>query len=189
MKSEAGRALVRLRILITSAWSAVRGIRGWLAHRHQSEPAPVALQPGDPAPDFELPGSDGHVYRLGDFRGLESVVLAWFPKAFTSGCAAQCRSLEAAGDRIRSSGARHFGANLDRPGTNREFAEALGLGYPILSDVDGRVARAYGVLGSGTFPSRWTFFIGEDGRIKAIDKNVRVLSHGRDVVTRLGELT
>jgi peroxiredoxin len=41
----------------------------------------------------------------------------------------------------------------------------------------------------GVYPSRWTFFIGEDGRIKAIDRNVRVLSHGRDVVTRLGELT
>jgi hypothetical protein len=40
---------------------------------------------GDPAPDFELPGSDGRTHRLGDFRGKKAVVLAWFPKAFTGG--------------------------------------------------------------------------------------------------------
>lgn len=179
--------LVPFRILITSVWSAGRGLLGWLAG--PAEPTPINLEPGDLAPDFELPASDGRVYRLSEFKGREAVVVAWFPKAFTSGCAAECRSLEASGDLIRSLRARHFGANMDRPETNREFADALGLGYPILSDVDGRVARAYGVLRMGAYPSRWTFFIGEDGRIKAIDRNVRVLSHGRDVVTRLGELT
>jgi len=160
---------------------------GWIAGRNG--PVPVDLEPGDPAPDFELPASDGRVYRLREFAGRKAVVIAWFPKAFTAGCAAECRSLEASGNVIRSLGVQHFGANMDRPDTNREFAQALGLGYPILSDGDGRVARAYGVLRTGAYPSRWTFFIGEDGRIKAIDKHVRVLSHGSDVVTRLGELT
>jgi thioredoxin-dependent peroxiredoxin len=43
------------------------------------------LKPGDPAPAFSLPGSDGKMYRLADFRGKQAVVLAWFPKAFTGG--------------------------------------------------------------------------------------------------------
>lgn len=43
------------------------------------------LNPGDLAPDFSLPGSDGRTYKLSDFRGKQVVVLAWFPKAFTSG--------------------------------------------------------------------------------------------------------
>jgi peroxiredoxin Q/BCP len=180
-------SLVRVRILITSAWSAMKGIVAWAAGRDRGRS--VRLEPGDPAPDFELRASDGRTYRLREFKGREAVVLAWFPKAFTSGCAAECRSLEASGARIQSLGARHFGANMDRPETNREFAQALGLGYPILSDVDGQVARAYGVLGPAGFPSRWTFFIGKDGRIEAIDRDVRVLSHGGDVVRRLGELT
>jgi len=42
------------------------------------------LAPGDPAPPFSLPGSDGKVHRLEDLKG-KTVVLAWFPKAFTGG--------------------------------------------------------------------------------------------------------
>jgi len=46
---------------------------------------PVELKPGDEAPDFTLPGSDGRSYHLRDFRGKRAVVVAWFPKAFTGG--------------------------------------------------------------------------------------------------------
>jgi len=42
-------------------------------------------EPGDPAPDFSLVGSDGKTHRLSDYRGKQAVVLAWFPKAFTGG--------------------------------------------------------------------------------------------------------
>jgi peroxiredoxin Q/BCP len=41
--------------------------------------------PGDPAPEFSLPGSDGQTHSLSDYRGKQAVVLAWFPKAFTGG--------------------------------------------------------------------------------------------------------
>ncbi len=43
------------------------------------------LKPGDKAPEFELPGSDGKTYKLADFKDKQAVVLAWFPKAFTGG--------------------------------------------------------------------------------------------------------
>ena len=45
----------------------------------------MALQVGDPAPDFELLGSDGKTYRLSEFKGKRPVVIAWFPKASTPG--------------------------------------------------------------------------------------------------------
>jgi peroxiredoxin Q/BCP len=45
----------------------------------------IRIEPGDAAPDFELPGSDGRSYRLRDFTGRRAVVIAWFPKAFTGG--------------------------------------------------------------------------------------------------------
>ena len=69
-----------------------------------------------------------------------------------------------------------------------EFARALGLRFPILSDESRDTARAYGVLTRSGFTSRWTFYIGLDGRILDIDKHVETASHGRDVAARLSEL-
>ena len=46
--------------------------------------AQAELKIGDPAPDFDLQGSDGKAYKLSDLKGT-AVVLAWFPKAFTGG--------------------------------------------------------------------------------------------------------
>lgn len=48
-------------------------------------PALAGVEVGDPAPDFELQGSDGNVYKLSQFKGEKPVVIAWFPKAFTGG--------------------------------------------------------------------------------------------------------
>ena len=46
-------------------------------------PQERSLQPGDLAPDFTLPASDGKTYSLADYRGVKPVVIAWFPKANT----------------------------------------------------------------------------------------------------------
>jgi peroxiredoxin len=57
------------------------GVINTAMHAHQTV---TNLQPGDPAPDFELTGSDNRTYRLKDLEG-QPVVIAWFPKAFTGG--------------------------------------------------------------------------------------------------------
>ena len=80
---------------------------------------------------------------------------------------------------------RYFGASVDTPETNARFAESLGAGYPILSDPTKMVARAYGVLQASGFASRWTFYIGQDGRILDVDRKVSAASHGRDIVERM----
>jgi len=108
-------------------------------------------------------------------------VIAWFPKAFTGGCAAECRSIGANRDALRRFNVAYFGANVDRSETNRAFADATGIGFPILSDHGRDVARSYGVLGPGGLPFRWTFYIGVDRRILAIDRQVRFGSHGLDI--------
>ena len=90
---------------------------------------------------------------------------------------------------MRRLNVRYFTASVDSPETNTRFAESLGLDYPILSDQTKEVARAYGVLAPSGFASRWTFYIGADGRILEIDKKVSAASHGDDVVARLTELT
>jgi len=50
-----------------------------------AEEETTMLRPGDPAPPFALAGSDGSTHSLADYAGKQAVVIAWFPKAFTSG--------------------------------------------------------------------------------------------------------
>lgn len=177
---------MRLRILAETA-RAIATATTNVALRRGSAP-PVVLQPGDRAPQFSLQASNGQTYRLADFLGRHPVVIAWFPKAFTGGCTAECRSLAAHEAAFARTNVRCFAASVDTPEVNAEFADALGLTSPILSDPERTVARAYGVLGASGFPSRWTFYIGVDGRIIDIDKHVRASSHGSDVAARLMEL-
>jgi len=78
---------------------------------------------------------------------------------------------------------------VDSVEKNARFAASLGIDYPILSDPTKDVARAYGVLAPSGFASRWTFYIGADGRILDINKKVSASSHGADVVAKLTDLT
>ena len=177
---------MRLRILAETARAMAVGMTN--AALGRDVVSRVVLRPGDAAPDFTLKASDGATYGLSDFRGRKAVVIAWFPKAFTGGCTAECRSLGEFRSAFSQAGVQCFAASVDRPQTNAEFAAAFDLTCPILSDPDKDVARAYGVLGPSGFASRWTFYIGADGRILDIDTQVRASSHGRDVAARLTEL-
>jgi peroxiredoxin Q/BCP len=65
----------------------------------------------------------------------------------------------------------------------------LGADYPILSDPGKKVAEAYGVVHEGRpVPERWTFYIGKDGKILYVDRQVRAQTAAQDVVNRLKEL-
>jgi thioredoxin-dependent peroxiredoxin len=146
--------------------------------------ARIGLTAGAVAPDFALAASDGRTYRLSALRG-RAVVIAWFPKAFTAGCTWECRSIGLSKTTLGGFDAVIFAASCDTVETNREFAASTGIDFPILSDPDKTAARAYGVLGPIGLPSRWTVYIGVDGRILAIDREVRTRNHGADIVAAL----
>lgn len=83
----------------------------------------------------------------------------------------------------------YFAASTDTVETNRRFAESLGLDYPILSDPSRKTARAYGVVGPLLpWASRWTFYIGLDGRLLDVDRKVSARTAGPDVARRLAAL-
>jgi len=82
-----------------------------------------------------------------------------------------------------------FAASVDTPEDNKKFAESLGLDYPILSDPGKQVASSYGVVTpERPLAYRWTFYIGVDGKILAVDRKVSTATAGQDVVAKLGEL-
>ena len=152
--------------------------------------APVDLKVGDTAPAFSLPGTDGKTHTLADYKG-RFVVLAWYPKAFTNGCTAECKAFTSSGETIKSFNVAYFMASVDDADTNKKFAEQEQANFPMLSDPSKKVADAYGVLtptpGVG-FAKRWTFYIGPDGKILYIDKAVNTATAGADLAARLESL-
>ena len=83
----------------------------------------------------------------------------------------------------------YFAASTDTVQKNKEFAESLSVDYPILSDPEGQVAKAFGVLIPVVgVAKRWTFYIGKDGKILYVDRDVHVDSAGADVAARLAQL-
>jgi thioredoxin-dependent peroxiredoxin len=161
---------------------------------------PVELKVGDQAPDFTLQASDGKTYKLSDFKGKQAVVIAWFPRAMTSGCTIECKSLAENGDKIRKYNVAYFMASVDPVEKNTEFAKAtsVNLGsqtvekkeadFPILSDPTKETAKAYGVLSERGFSNRWTYYIGKDGKVLAIEKTIKPATSAEDMAAKLGEL-
>lgn len=147
-----------------------------------------ALEIGDVAPPFELKASDGKTYRLADYVGKQAVVIAWYPRAFTSGCTVECRSLAQNGDLLRAFDVAYFMASVDAADENARFAAETGADFPLLSDPDKSAAKAYDVLGMMGVANRHTIYIDQSGHVVAIDRNVRPATSAEDMAARLDAL-
>ena len=151
----------------------------------------VELKVGDKAPSFKLQGTDGKTHNLSDYAGKQAVVLAWFPAAFTQGCTIECKSLAEHGDLIKKYQVQYFMASVDPiegEQGNKAFAAAHNADFPLLSDPDKKTAEAYGVLNPKGMANRWTFYIGKDGKVLAIEKLVKPPTSAEDMAAKLGEL-
>jgi peroxiredoxin Q/BCP len=87
--------------------------------------------------------------------------------------------------------AKYFMASVDPiegEQGNKAFAAAHKADFPLLSDPTKKTAEAYGVLNAKGMANRWTFYIGKDGKILAIDKAVKPATSAEDMAARLGEL-
>ena len=145
------------------------------------------LKVGDMAPEFSMKGSDGKTYTLSDYKGKKAVVLAWFPKAFTSGCTVECKSLAENGHLLKEFNAEYFMASTDDVAKNKEFAAETKADFPLLSDPDAEAAKAYDVNMFG-FAKRHTFYIDKMGKIVMIDKNVRPKTSAEDMAKYMAML-
>src|SRR5882762_10569397 len=98
-------------------------------------------QVGEPAPDFELPGTDGP-FRLSDHRG-ERVVLLFYPGDNTMVCTKQfCSYRDRAGD-FASLNATVVGISSQDLASHEAFTAKYALTVPLLADLDNAVARDY----------------------------------------------
>jgi peroxiredoxin Q/BCP len=119
---------------------------------------------GKPAPGFALSAGDGKTYRLEDCAG-KPVVLVFYPMDNTPGCNKQLSALRDDQDKFDRAGAVLFGVNPAGVDDHRKFCDGFGFRFPLLSDPEMKVARAYGAAGS-SMNRRTVVVIGSDGLVK-----------------------
>ena len=148
------------------------------------------LQVGDKAPSFDLPGTDGrsHALPLPHNAATPGTVLAWFPKAYTSGCTIECRSLAQNGHLIKKFNVRYFMLSVDPIETNKAFAADESADFPLLSDATTEIAEKYGVLSPRGYAKRQTFYVDPQGTIQAIDRKVNPKTSAEDMAMYLLKL-
>jgi peroxiredoxin Q/BCP len=146
---------------------------------------------GDEAPDFELPDEAGTLRRLSEMLVDGPVVLYFYPAAMTPGCTAESCHFRDLSEEFAGLGAQRVGVSADPVERQKEFSERYSFDFPLLSDTDGSVARAYGVRRNfGPLPTRrTTFVIGRDRRILDIVRSeVRMSKHADQALATLRSL-
>src|ERR687885_2992369 len=150
----------------------------------------ATLKPGDPAPDFTLPDQSGEPVSLSSYRGRR-VLIFFYPKANTSGCTAQaCGLRDVAGDVGETA---ILGISPDKPPAQAKWDTKYGLGFPLLSDPEHKVAEAYGTWGEKSMYGkkymgiiRSAFLVDEDGNVAEAWYKVSPQDTATNLVQALG---
>jgi peroxiredoxin Q/BCP len=151
--------------------------------------ASVDLAPGVAAPDFEAHavggafGLTGSTVRLSGLRG-SVVVLYFYPKDDTPGCTTQACDLRDRWQRVLRPDAVFFGVSVDPIESHRAFIAKYQLPFPLISDEEQAIVRAYGVWVEKTMygkkfmgTERTTFVVRPDGNIKSVFRRVKPAEH------------
>lgn len=143
---------------------------------------------GESAPTFTLPtnSGDGDI-ALDDYRG-QWVVLYFYPKDGTSGCTLEARRFQEDLPKYHQLNAEVIGVSVDDVDSHESFCAAEGIEFPLLSDRDGYVSKAYGSWLSG-FSLRHTYLIDPDGVMRERFLGVRPAIHSREVLASLKSLS
>ena len=138
---------------------------------------------GDPAPDFELPGTAGS-FKLSEHRG-ERVVLLFYPGDNTPTCTKQFCSYRDREEELGSLGATVVGISAQDVASHEGFAGKHGITVPLLADVDKTVAKSYGVTAPVVGTRRAVFVVDEEGVVR--HRHVHALGLGYQSVDDLRE--
>jgi peroxiredoxin Q/BCP len=138
------------------------------------------MRKGDLVPDFELPDQDGVERTLDGFLEQGPVVLFFYPAALTPGCTRESCHFRDLAAEFAAVGAQRVGISADPVDKQRTFADRHAFDYPLLSDVDRKVAAMFGVTrGLSILPNkRATFVIGTDHRVlDVITSEINMAKH------------
>jgi thioredoxin-dependent peroxiredoxin len=148
----------------------------------------AALKVGSIAPEFALPTGEGKTLALSDLRG-KIVVLYFYPKDNTSGCTKEACDFRDNLAALKKKKVVVVGVSPDSAASHAKFAGKFDLSFPLVSDVDKTLVKAYGVWKEKSMYGRkymgierTTFVIGVDGLITHIFPKVKVAGHVAEVI-------
>jgi peroxiredoxin Q/BCP len=173
-----------------SRWRPLRCVALWAVTMLFSSTQAAELKPGDPAPDFQLLDQHGQQHGLTRYQG-QWLVLYFYPKDDTPGCTAEACEFRDDLLVLKRMAVAVIGVSLDKVQSHADFAAKYHLPFPLLSDRDGQVARAYGALfrlGPLRFAKRHTFLVDPAGRIAGIYRKVDPKTHSDQVIRDLQAL-
>lgn len=154
----------------------------------------AALQPGSPAPDFDLATDGGGRVRLADLKGRK-VVLYFYPKDDTSGCTREAIDFTGAANEMKKAGAVVIGVSKDSVASHDRFKAKHQLDVTLAADPDGEVVQKYGAWVQKSMYGRSymgidrsTFLIGPDGQVRRVWRKVKVPGHVSEVLNALREM-
>ena len=134
----------------------------------------MAPEVGAEAPDFTLRNQNREEVTLSSYRGKRSVLLVFFPFAFSSICTGELTAVRDDLSSFQNDEVQVLGVSVDHPFALKAWADAEGYGFPLLSDFwpHGAVAQAYGVLnGDAGFALRGTFLVDRSGIVRFAEVN------------------
>jgi thioredoxin-dependent peroxiredoxin len=150
------------------------------------------LAPGDAAPEFTLLDADGEPVSLSSYRGRR-VVVYFYPAAMTPGCTKEAVGFRDNLQALEAAGVAVLGISPDEPPKLAKFRDRDSLTFPLLSDPDAKVLRAYGAYGEKKLYGktivgviRSTFIVDADGKIGKAFYNVKATGHVDRVLRELG---
>lgn len=148
----------------------------------------IMLQKGDKAPYFQGQDQNGNTLKLTDFAGRK-LVLYFYPKDSTPGCTAEACDLRDNYERFLANGYAVIGVSKDSQKSHQKFIEKYNLPFPLISDPETVIIKAYDSWGLKKFMGREfmgtlrkTFVIDEEGVIENIIDKVETKSHSRQII-------
>ncbi|KMO36146.1 alkyl hydroperoxide reductase [Methylobacterium variabile] len=148
----------------------------------------MALNPGDPAPDFSLPATGGETVSLAGLKGRKAV-LYFYPKDDTSGCTLEAQAFNALRQAFAEADTAVIGVSPDPMKSHDKFRAKYGLDFPLASDETKAMLESYGVWAEKSMygrkymgVERTTFLIDRDGTVAKVWQKVKVPGHADAVL-------
>jgi peroxiredoxin Q/BCP len=144
-------------------------------------PPTEEIRAGDQAlSHLGLPDHTGAIRRLDDFRG-RNLVVYFYPRDDTPGCTVEGQEFRDLLDQFAALDCEVIGVSVDSVQSHRAFREKHSLGFTLLSDSDGKLTRAFGVMREG-YAARSTFVLDRELRIRRSFSEVTPRGHAQQVL-------